>query len=73
MCGITGFSLKNDFLDSEMISQEQLEKLLGISSQLINHRGPDDEGSFIDNKSGIGLAHRRLSILDTSPLKIIEI
>ena len=66
MCGITGFSLKNDFLDSEMISQKQLEKLLGISSQLINHRGPDDEGSFIDNKCGIGLAHRRLSILDTS-------
>ena len=66
MCGITGFSLKNDFFESEIISPEKLLKFLKNSSQLIKHRGPDDEGTFIDNKSGIGLAHRRLSILDTS-------
>ncbi len=67
MCGITGFSLKKDFLESEIISQEKLIKLLKRSSQLISHRGPDDQGSFMNFKSGIGLAHRRLSILDTSP------
>ena len=66
MCGITGFSLKNDFIKSEIISNEQLLKLLKKSSQLIQHRGPDDEGSFIDFQDGVGLAHRRLSILDTS-------
>ena len=66
MCGITGFSLKNDFLESEIISQEKLIKLLKRSSKLISHRGPDDQGSFMNFKSGIGLAHRRLSILDTS-------
>ncbi|MBO6971864.1 MAG: asparagine synthase (glutamine-hydrolyzing) [Prochlorococcus marinus CUG1431] len=66
MCGITGFSLGNIFLDSEIIFQEQLVTFLKNSSQLIKHRGPDDEGSYIDNKNGIGLAHRRLSILDTS-------
>ena len=29
------------------------------------HRGPDDEGHFIDDN--LGLAHRRLAIIDPSP------
>ena len=31
----------------------------------IEHRGPDDEGFYLDGP--IGLAHKRLSIIDTSP------
>ena len=31
------------------------------------HRGPDDSGTFHDSATGIGLAFRRLSILDLSP------
>jgi asparagine synthase (glutamine-hydrolysing) len=34
----------------------------------IAHRGPDDHGVWTSAELGIGLAHRRLSIIDLSPL-----
>ena len=34
----------------------------------IAHRGPDDSGTFVDAAAGIALGHRRLSIIDLSPL-----
>lgn len=33
----------------------------------ICHRGPDDEGAWIDPGTGVALGHRRLSIVDLSP------
>lgn len=55
MCGIAGFS--GDF------SEDQLKH----ASRSIAHRGPDAEGIWFNRRDGIGLAHRRLSILDLSP------
>ena len=34
----------------------------------VAHRGPDDCGTWVDPNAGIGLGHRRLSIVDLSPL-----
>jgi asparagine synthase (glutamine-hydrolysing) len=33
----------------------------------IKHRGPDDEGQWLDSEAGVALGARRLSILDLSP------
>jgi len=55
MCGIAGsFNYKNVI----PVSSE----LLGKMSSSLVHRGPDDEGFYI--KDNIGLAFRRLSIID---------
>lgn len=61
MCGICGFVSKRAF------SLGQLKKM----NDTMYHRGPDDSGEEIHPmKKGyqIGLAQRRLSILDLSPL-----
>ena len=33
----------------------------------LRHRGPEDEGVWVDQACGIALGHRRLSIIDLSP------
>ena len=39
---------------------------LNYANSLISHRGPNDDGIYINRTLNIGLGHRRLSILDTS-------
>lgn len=57
MCGISGYIPRLN----QPVDVTGLEKMTG----LVAHRGPDDQGIFIDER--IGLGHRRLSILDLSP------
>lgn len=40
------------------------EPLVRLMNDCIAHRGPDDEGFFVEDK--VGLGHRRLSIIDLS-------
>lgn len=42
--------------------------LLDAMAVSIAHRGPDDQGSWSDEEAGIGFAHRRLAIVDLSPM-----
>ena len=58
MCGIVG---QVNF-DESPVSSVILKKMTDI----LRHRGPDGEGHWIEEN--IGLGHRRLSILDPSPL-----
>lgn len=58
MCGLTGFLTEKQWGSAD-------DLLKGMASR-INHRGPDAEGFWSDALVGIGLAHRRLSILDLS-------
>lgn len=59
MCGITGIY---NYPTKQPIDTSLLIKM----SRSIQHRGTDDEGIYIDQESGIGLGHRRLSIIDLS-------
>ena len=58
MCGISG---KLYFDPARPVEREILERMNAV----LAHRGPDDAGIYCDGQ--IGLAHRRLSIIDLSP------
>lgn len=57
MCGIAGLI----DLKGNGVSPVTLQRM----TDAISHRGPDDEGQWIENN--VGLGHRRLSIIDLSP------
>ena len=59
MCGLAGFFSAKSAADSALI--------LWHMGAAIASRGPDDASIWRDDQAGIGLAHRRLSILDLSP------
>ena len=60
MCGLTGIF---SFSPSKWPVSKSV--LIKMRDQMI-HRGPDGSGIWIDNELRIGLAHRRLAIIDLS-------
>ncbi|HEY9640570.1 MAG TPA: asparagine synthetase B, partial [Coleofasciculaceae cyanobacterium] len=48
-------------------STEAIATIIQQMSATLYHRGPDDEGIWIDPSSGVAVGHRRLAILDLSP------
>src|SRR5215471_15399267 len=54
MCGITGYVRR----DGAPVDRE----LLGRMNEAIHHRGPDEDGFYLSD--GVGLAMRRLAIID---------
>jgi asparagine synthase (glutamine-hydrolysing) len=55
MCGIVGFISQNEQIDI-------LQKMLDVQS----YRGPDDNGVYFDETTGVHLGHNRLAIQDLS-------
>jgi len=58
MCGICGF-----------FSRAKMDQALPLSgmNNTMAHRGPDDAGTWISPDGRVGLANRRLAIIDLSP------
>ena len=55
MCGIAGFAGRFD------------QALLDAMSERLAHRGPDGHGRFLNAEAAVGLAHRRLAVIDLTP------
>jgi len=62
MCGLAGFLRRPAQWDTA-----QCAAVLDAMTAAVAHRGPDDQGVWFDAPRGIGLGHRRLSIVDPSP------
>lgn len=58
MCGIAGFVDRHN-------APGRFNPLPGMINA-ITHRGPDESGIWTDERTGVALGHRRLSILDLS-------
>jgi asparagine synthase (glutamine-hydrolysing) len=54
MCGIAG-----------LLTQGRIDQAVVASMiDAVAHRGPDDQGIWVDEDAGVGLGHRRLAVVD---------
>ena len=58
MCGIVGIATDTQIKDRTWLASAR---------DSLRHRGPDDAGEWWTDDGRVGLAHRRLSIIDLSP------
>lgn len=63
MCGIAGF-----FSPAKSRPADEMGGITRAMTDAIVLRGPDDDGVWVDSECGVALGHRRLSIMDLSPL-----
>lgn len=61
MCGLAGYLAAR----ADGTAQDMQARLRPMA-QAIRHRGPDSDGFWVDPAAAIGLAHRRLAIVDLS-------
>ncbi|HUP59856.1 MAG TPA: asparagine synthase (glutamine-hydrolyzing) [Thermoanaerobaculia bacterium] len=61
MCGVAGAYLRR------AASRDELRGAALAMSNRLAHRGPDDTGELVDERAGLALGFRRLSIIDLSP------
>src|SRR5882757_1958107 len=59
MCGIAGFVS----FDRERSAEALRAAAEGMAARLV-HRGPDDDGTWVDATAGVALGFRRLRIID---------
>ncbi len=69
MCGIAGFLERNERAAVDTIAggsdaHRAREMTLDLMCRVIRHRGPDDQGTFIENNIALGM--RRLAIIDVA-------
>jgi len=62
VCGITGY-----FATSAHLTADAAHARLAAMTQCVAHRGPDDQGLWVDPSVGIALGQRRLAVIDLSP------
>lgn len=62
MCGFAGL------FTTERLARERLLERVARMSGALEHRGPDDSGTWADAEAGVALGFRRLAILDLSEL-----
>jgi asparagine synthase (glutamine-hydrolysing) len=58
MCGIYGRVERGGGVTAEALARQVA---------VLAHRGPDDTGNWVADSGRVGLAHRRLSVIDLSP------
>lgn len=58
MCGISGIISKNQIIKSELLN----------SVEVLAHRGPDGNGTYISTNEKVGFGHSRLSFIELSDM-----